>query len=396
MSYLAPVSVLKVAYRGQVIETHGDRPVKALKDFFAIVPAGGAGTRLWPLSRQARPKFLLDLTGAGRTLLQQTWDRLLPLTGTGAVVVVTGAAHQAAVAEQLPGLTGDNLLAEPSPRDSTAAICLAAAVVARRHPGAVVGSFAADHVIRDVPAFHTAVAEAVAVARSGHIVTIGIQPDHPSTAYGYICMGDPLDLIGAPHARTAWHFQEKPDAATAVEYLAHGGYRWNAGMFIARADTLLSELALNKPALHDGVVALAKVWDTDERDQALAAIWPDLEKIALDYAVAEPAARSGKVAVVPADFGWVDVGDWASLARLLPRPAAGQTVQVLGDEARLLTSDAGGLAVLAGGRMVAVLGLDDVVVVDTPDAVLVTTRERAQDVKALVDQLKAAARHDLL
>ena len=396
MSYLAPVSVLKVAYRGQVIETHGDRPVKALKDFFAIVPAGGAGTRLWPLSRQARPKFLLDLTGAGRTLLQQTWDRLLPLTGTGAVVVVTGAAHQAAVAEQLPGLTGDNLLAEPSPRDSTAAICLAAAVVARRHPGAVVGSFAADHVIRDVPAFHAAVAEAVAVARSGHIVTIGIQPDHPSTAYGYICMGDPLDLIGAPHARTAWHFQEKPDAATAVEYLAHGGYRWNAGMFIARADTLLSELALNKPALHDGVVALAKVWDTDERDQALAAIWPDLEKIALDYAVAEPAARSGKVAVVPADFGWVDVGDWASLARLLPQPAAGQTVQVLGDQARLLTADAGGLAVLAGGRMVAVLGLDDVVVVDTPDAVLVTTRERAQDVKALVDQLKAAARHDLL
>jgi mannose-1-phosphate guanylyltransferase len=143
------------------------------------------------------------------------------------------------------------------------------------------------------------------------------------------------------------------------------------------------------------VDALAKVWDTAERDEALATIWPDLEKIALDYAVAEPAARSGRVAVVPADLGWDDVGDWASLARLLPEPVDGETVRVLG-EGDLLTADAGGLAVLTGGRMVAVLGLDDVVVVDTPDAVLVTTRERAQDVKGLVDRLKAASRHDLL
>jgi mannose-1-phosphate guanylyltransferase len=369
--------------------------VTTLNDFFAIVPAGGAGTRLWPLSRQARPKFLLDLTGQGRTLLQQTWDRLVPLTGDDRVVVVTGQAHAEAVAGQLPGLAGANLLAEPSPRDSTAAICLAAAVLQLRHPGAIIGSFAADHVIRDVPGFHAAVAEAVAVARSGHIVTIGIRPDHASTAYGYICMGDPLDLIGAPHARTAWHFQEKPDAATAAEYLEHGNYRWNAGMFIARADVLLAQLELSRPALHAGVMELAKAWDGDDRDEVLARVWPELEKIAIDYAVAEPAAKSGSVAVVPADFGWDDVGDWASLARLLPEPPDGGTVRVLGD-GEVLVTDAAGLAVPHGNRVVAVLGLDDVVVIDTPDALLITTRARAQDVKGLVDRLKAAERHELL
>ena len=369
--------------------------VSVLKDFFAIVPAGGAGTRLWPLSRQSRPKFLLDLTGQGRTLLQQTWDRLAPLTGEERLLVVTGTAHAEAVAAQLPGLTGPNLLAEPSPRDSTAAICLAAALLQQRHPGAIVGSFAADHVIRDVPAFHAAVTEAVAVARSGHIVTIGIQPDHASTAYGYICMGDPLDLIGAPHARSAWHFQEKPDAATAAEYLAHGNYRWNAGMFIARADVLLAQLELTRPALHAGVTELAKAWDGADRDEVLARVWPELEKIAIDYAVAEPAAKSGNVAVVPADFGWDDIGDWASLARLLPEPADGGTVRVLGD-GEVLVADAAGLAVPSGNRVVAVLGLDDVVVIDTPDALLVTTRARAQDVKSLVDRLKAAERHELL
>jgi mannose-1-phosphate guanylyltransferase len=208
-------------------------------------------------------------------------------------------------------------------------------------------------------------------------------------------MGDRLDLIGAPNARTAWHFQEKPDAATAAEYLAHGNYRWNAGMFIARADALLAQLELTRPQLHAGVAELAKAWDGDDRAQTLARIWPELERIAIDYAVAEPAARSGNVAVVPADFGWDDIGDWASLSRLLPDPADGGTVRVLGD-GEVLVADADGLAVSAGDRIVAVLGIEDVVVIDTPDALLVTTRARAQEVKGLVDRLKAAERHELL
>ncbi len=370
---------------------HGQRP-DPLPDFVAIVPAGGAGTRLWPLSRAGRPKFLLDLTGSGRSLLQQTADRLAPLAG-GGTVVVTGVAHAEAVAAQLPQLAAGHVLAEPSPRDSAAAIALAAAVVERRTPGAVVGSFAADHVVRDTAAFEAAVREAVATAREGWIVTVGIQPDAPSTAFGYIRVGGPLSVPGAPSALAVESFVEKPDADTAAAYLAHGGYRWNAGMFVARADVLLAELARDRPALAAGVAEIAAAWDTPRRAEVLGAVWPTLEKVAIDYAVAEPAAAAGRVAVVPAAFGWDDVGDFAALAALLPQ---GSCVRVLGDAGQVLSRDAAGVAVPGSGRLLAVLGLDDVVVVDTPDAVLVTTRARAQDVKAVVDTLRGAGRTDLL
>lgn len=367
-------------------------PPAVLPGFWAVVPAGGAGTRLWPLSRQARPKFLLDLTGSGRTLLQQTWDRLEPLAGAGGIAVVTGTVHADAVAGQLPGLLPANLVTEPSPRDSAAAICLAAAVIVDRDPDAVIGSFAADHVIRDTTGFEAAVAEAVAAARLGEIVTLGIEPDHPSTAFGYLRMGEPLGLAGAPSARRVERFVEKPDADTAAGYLDAGGYRWNAGMFVARADILLAELERNRPQLHAGVLEIAAAWDTPRRQEVLGERWPQLEKVAIDYAIAEPAAEAGRVAVVPAALGWDDIGDWASLAALLPGDAA---LKVVGDAAQVLDVDSSGIAVPAGDRLVAVLGLKDVVVIDTPSAVLVTTREWAQDVKKVVETLTALGRNDL-
>lgn len=360
--------------------------------FHAIVPAGGSGTRLWPLSRRASPKFLLDLTGSGRTLLQQTWDRLVPLAGPEGITVVTGAAHRDAVCAQLPDLAAGNLMAEPSPRDSAAAICLAAAVIAARHPDAVVGSFAADHVIRQPQAFESAVTQAALVARDGEIVTIGIEPDHPSTAFGYIRVGSPLGRPGAEKACRVERFVEKPDAETAAGYLREGGYRWNAGMFVARADVLLAELERNRPQLHAGVREIAAAWDTPERDTVLEKLWPELEKVAIDYAIAEPAAAAGRVAVVPCALGWDDVGDWASLISLLPGDAA---MKVVGDAAQVVDVDASGIAVPSGDRVVAVLGLQDVVVIDTPSAVLVTTREWAQDVKRVVEALTELGRHDL-
>jgi mannose-1-phosphate guanylyltransferase len=377
----------------QAVTATVSRMSPPLPDFVAIVPAGGAGTRLWPLSRAGHPKFLLDLTGSGRSLLQQTLDRLLPLAGPEGALVVTGAAHAAAVTEQLPELGAACLLAEPSPRDSTAAIALAAAVVERRRPGSVVGSFAADHVVRDDVAFAAAVREAVATAREGYIVTIGIEPDRPATAFGYIKAGPSLQIEGAPSALAVRSFVEKPDAATAARYLAEGGYRWNAGMFVARASVLLAELAKHRPQLHAGIEEIAAAWDTPRREAVLAAVWPTLEKVAIDYAVAEPAAAAGRVAVVPAALGWDDVGDFAALATLLPDDAQ---VRVLGESDHVFAHDATGVAVPHRGRLLAVLGLDDVVVVDTPDAVLVTTRARAQDVKGIVDALRAAGRSDLL
>ena len=361
--------------------------MSTIPGFWAVVPAGGAGTRLWPLSRAAHPKFLLDLTGSGRTLLQATVDRLEPLTGDR-VVVVTGAAHADAVRAQLPGLAGDQVLAEPSPRDSMAAIGLAAAVVERQDPQAVIGSFAADHVIPDTAAFESVIREAAEVAREGHLVTIGIEPTSPATGFGYIRAGEALP--GFATALRAVEFVEKPDAVRAAQYVASGEFRWNAGMFVVRAATLLDLLAQWHHELAAGVRAIAA---SPER---LDELWPGLTRIAIDHAVAEPAADAGHVVVVPAPFTWDDVGDFASLAELLPPVEGEPGLRVLGSADDVTTIDASGIVAAAGGRRVAVVGLEDVVVIDTPDAVLVTTRSRAQDVKAVVDALKAQGRTDLI
>ena len=229
-----------------------------MQRFFAVIPAGGIGSRLWPMSRANAPKFLHDLTGNGQTLLQDTWDRLQPLAD-GRTMVVTGDVHARAVADQLPELDFANVILEPSPRDSTAAIALAAAVLAQREPDVIIGSFAADHVISDAQAFHKTVEEAVKVAATGKIVTIGLKPTEASVAFGYIKKGKRL---ATDTACEVLEFVEKPDIATARRYVASDDYLWNAGMFIAPAAKLLDILAKTQPTLHSGVVELAKVWDT--------------------------------------------------------------------------------------------------------------------------------------
>ncbi|MEN3121505.1 MULTISPECIES: mannose-1-phosphate guanylyltransferase [Janibacter] len=357
-----------------------------LERFWAVVPAGGAGTRLWPVSRAASPKFLHDLTGSGRTLIQATVDRLRCLAPER-VLVVTGAAHAAAVAEQVPDLPSDLIIAEPSPRDSMAAIGLAAAVLELRDPEAILGSFAADHVIRDEEAFAAAVTEAVGVAqRDDLLVTIGIEPTFPSTGFGYIQMGP--RLRAHPTAARVRQFVEKPDARRAASYLATGEFRWNAGMFVVRASTLLDLLAGWHPDLAAGLREIAAA------PSLLEERWAGLEKISIDHAVAEPAADEGRVAVVPGVFDWDDVGDFKSLSGLLPKGEGSMTV--VGDPAQVQAVDSGGLVVSESGRMVAVVGLEDVVVVETSDALLVASRERAQDVKLVVEALKAAGRTDLV
>lgn len=363
--------------------------------FHAVIPAGGAGTRLWPLSRAGAPKFLHDLTGTGRSLLQATVDRLAGL-GDAGVTIVTGVRHVDAVRAQLPALGADDVLAEPSPRDSMAAIGLAAAVLEERHGPVVLGSFAADQVITSTPTFVAAVREGIEAARAGYVTTIGIAATRPSVAFGYVHGGEPLGLAGAPSVRRVRGFTEKPDAATARGYLASGEYRWNAGMFLTRSDVLLAHLARERPELHDGLREVARAWDTPARAEVLGRVWPTLEKIAIDHAIAEPVAAAGGVAMVPGDFGWDDVGDFNSLAALLPA-VDGSGSKVLGDVDQVLRIEsAGSVVVPAAGRQIVVLGLDDVVVVDTDDVVLVTTRARAQQVKAAVDAVRDRGRDDLL
>ena len=370
-------------------------------DFYAIIPAGGTGTRLWPLSRAARPKFLYDLLGSGRSMLQATFDRLAPLAGVDHVVVSTGARHEAAVREQLPQLGAQNLFAEPVPRDSTAAIALATAVLARRYGrDIVVGSFAADHVIRDNHAFEESVRQAVAVARAGYVTTIGIAATRPSTAFGYIHQGRSLadQVPDAPDARIVERFVEKPDAATALAYLSTGEYRWNAGMFVMRADVLLDRLHEFKPELAEAIDRIADAWvaGPDARLIAMDRYWSGLEKIAVDYAIAEPLSLAGGVAVVPGGFGWDDVGDFNSVAALLPSVTR-TNVKILGDADRVSCLDsAGDVVVPESGRLVALLGVDDLVVVDTPDALLVAPRARSQEVKDMVTHLRESGHGDVL
>src|ERR687885_664118 len=336
----------------------------AVGRFYSVIPAGGIGSRLWPLSRADTPKFLHDLTGSGQTLLRETWERLAPISGEHRIMVVTGRAHRAAVEAQLPNLEDHNVVLESEPKDSSAAIGLAAAILEHREPGVIIGSFAADHVIGDLRRFRQAVVEALTVS-------------------------------GAPSAHRVERFVEKPDLDTARGYVESGRFLWNAGMFIARADLLLEQLGKSQPELLAGLQELAEAWDTPRRGAVVDQVWPGLTKIAIDYSVAEPAAEEGRLAVVAGDFTWDDVGDFPSIAKL-QSGGRKSDLAILGEHARVLADSSSGIVVSDSARLITLIGVENIVVVDTADALLVTTAEHAQRVKSVVDALKLSGRTDVL
>ena len=358
---------------------------------YGVVLAGGTGTRLWPLSRAGHPKFLHPLTGTEASLLQATVDRLDTLTSPERLFVVTGVAHAAAVSRQLTAMPEQNLLVEPSPRDSCAAIALAAAVIARRDPEAIMGSFASDHLITDKEAFAEVIRNAMEGARRGLLMTLGIQPTRPETGYGYLQCGEPVG--DGTTVRQVEEFKEKPTYDVAESYVKSGNYLWNAGMFVWRVDAFISELARQQPQLAAGVSLIAQAWDTADREEVLGEVWPTLPRISVDYAVMEGAAMVGRVGTVPGDFGWNDVGDFHTLGEVLTADPAGNVVVGSEDAVRqpsvLLRETENLVVVPTAGRLVAAMGVRDLIIVDTPDAVLVCPRERAQEVKHLVDELKS-------
>jgi mannose-1-phosphate guanylyltransferase len=366
-----------------------------LQNFYSVIPAGGIGSRLWPLSRADAPKFLHDLTGSGQSLLRDTWDRLAPLSGDQRIMVVTGRAHRGAVEAELPDLADPNVVLESEPKDSTAAIGLAAAILAKREPEVIIGSFAADHVIDDTVGFGRAVRQAVAAASAGYIATIGITPTEPAIGFGYIHCGGALEIDGAPSAMLVDSFVEKPDFETAQSYLADQSFLWNGGMFIARASVLLEQIGRSRPEMLAGLLELADAWDTPARGAVVDRVWPRLERIAIDYTVAEPAALEGRLVVIPGRFDWDDVGDFASIAKLHNRGRKGK-LAIIGDNARVLADSSSGVVVSQTKRVISLIGVQDIVVVDTPDALLVTTSAHAQRVKAVVDALKISGRTDVL
>ena len=355
---------------------------------YAVIPAGGSGTRLWPLSRAGHPKFLHPLTGTEASLLQATVTRLAPLSDPDHVYVVTGVAHAAAVARQLAGVPEENILVEPSPRDSCAAIALAAAVIARHDPEAIMGSFAADHLIADTDRFIAVIRQAMAGARQGLLMTLGITPTRPETGYGYVQCGGP---VGDGAVLAVEEFKEKPSYDVAETYVKSGNYLWNAGMFVWRVDVFLAELSRQQPQLAAGISRIAQAWDTPVREEVIGEVWPTLPRISVDYAVMEGAATVGRVGTVPGDFGWNDVGDFHTLGEVLTADSAGNVIVGHDPKAKsgvLLRETEGLVVVPNSGRLVAALGVRDLIIVDTPDAVLVCPRDRAQEVKHIVDELK--------
>lgn len=348
-----------------------------------VILSGGSGTRLWPLSRESFPKQLWPLASA-RTMLQETALRAVG-EGFAPPIVVCNQEYRFLIAEQLraAGIEGARILLEPVGRNSAPAIAAAAALVAEDDPNAVLWMMAADHVIEDLPALFDAVATAVRAARAGFIVTFGMRPTAPDTGFGYIEMGEPL----AEHAgadRVA-RFLEKPNSATAERFVAGGRHLWNSGMFVFTAATLLAEMACHAPDVPPPVRAAVAGRKADldfiRLDPESFSAAPS---ISLDYAVAE---RTSRAVVVPAAIGWSDIGSWSALWELGDKDAAGNVA--VGD---VLLEDASGCYVRAEGRLAAVIGLRDVALVATGDAVLAMPRDRAQDVKKIVDRLRAAGR----
>ncbi|WP_020576890.1 mannose-1-phosphate guanylyltransferase [Actinopolymorpha alba] len=373
---------------------------------YAVIIAGGTGTRLWPLSRGARPKQLLSV-GSGKSLLRIAYERLIGLVPPERIFVCAGAAHRDAILDHLPELPLTNFLGEPIGRDTANAIGFASAVLAKQDPDAVLAFVNSDHVIEPISAFQDALRTAFEeVERDpGVLATFGIPPSSPHTGLGYIERAEPIatpspttaaggapaaESSGAPEIFAVSAFKEKPDLATAQSYVASGRYLWNSGMFVWRADTLLGELATHLPASYTGVRRIAAAWASPERELVLKEIYVDLPKISIDYAVMEPTARgegAARVVVVPMAVDWLDVGSWPTLARTLENDRdhnASNTVTVLVDsEGNIVVSD-------DPEHLVATVGLRETIIVHTRDVTMVCPKSSAERVKDLVARVHDA------
>jgi mannose-1-phosphate guanylyltransferase/mannose-1-phosphate guanylyltransferase/mannose-6-phosphate isomerase len=356
----------------------------ALDEIVPVILSGGTGSRLWPLSREAYPKQFWPLV-SNSTMLQETAARARA-PGFAAPVVVCGEAHRFLVAEQLreAGAEDSRIVLEPAARNSAAAIAAAAVLIGEERPDAVLWIMAADAAVQDVPTLRRALDAAAGAARAGRIATFGIRPTVPETGYGYIEGGAPL--AGIDGALEVVRFVEKPDAATAAGFLAGGRHLWNSGMFVATAATLLTELARHAPAVLAAAREAVAAGTRDLGFVRLGAGFAQAPSISIDHAVME---KTTLAVVVPCDPGWSDVGSWASLWEISAKDAEGNAV--LGPTALL---GARRCYVRSEGILTAVVGLDDVVLVVTDDAVLACHRDRAQDVKKMVEQLKAAGRKE--
>lgn len=355
-----------------------------------VILAGGSGTRLWPRSRQAQPKQFLDLTGHG-TMLQETLARLLPLVPPERILVVTNAQYVEGTRAQLPALPREHVVGEPTPRGTAAAVGLGAVLAHHIRGDAIMASVHADHLILKPERFREALLAAAEVAERGSLVTLGIHPEFAHTGLGYVEHGVALPEARGHAAYRVERFTEKPDQATAQRFLADGRHSWNSGLFTWRVDRIMAEFARHMPALHAGLSEIAAALGTSQAEATLQRVFPTLPNQTIDYGIMEPAQD---IAVLPVDIGWTDIGSWSTLLDVLEGDAAGNVVR---GEGAVFTGDSRNTLVYsAPGRVVALLGVENLVVVDSGDALLICPKERAEGVRQVVDWLKASGRGQYL
>jgi mannose-1-phosphate guanylyltransferase len=350
--------------------------------YYAVIMAGGAGTRLWPAAREARPKQLHRLIFE-RPLIAETVARLAPTYPLEHILIVTAARYAGAIRDVVPDLPPRNIISEPFGRNTAAAIALAAFRIAAEDPDGVFAVFPADHVILKPEVLFRALDAAGALALEHRVVDIGVPPSHPETGYGYIELGEQITERDGVEAFAVRRFVEKPDRQTAEGYLAAGNYLWNSGMFVWGVASYLEALREYLPETHDLLASAAGAGS-----HALAAAYERIPNISVDYAIME---KISDVVAVPADFGWRDIGDWAALYDMLDHDMDGNAFD--GEHVALDTS---GSLVVAPGKLVATVGVSDLIVVEDGDVLLIMRRDRAQDVKKVLDQLKETNRERYL
>jgi mannose-1-phosphate guanylyltransferase len=367
-------------------------------DFRPVILAGGSGTRFWPRSRRARAKQVLALDGE-RSLIQQTVERLKPLAGLNKTWIITNEFLAHEIADQLPDLPAQQIIQEPCARNTAPACGLAAFLIERQNPDAVLGIFPSDHVIGDEPRFLKALQKSIAVASAGdNMVVLGIEPTRAETGYGYIEAGDYTKDDSALHVR---RFTEKPNQNRAEEFVTAGNYYWNSGIFLWSAKTLANAVREHLPETAPLLEGIAAAYDTPEFEEVFHALYPKCENISVDYAVLEPRSAKGEhlshLYCLPAEFSWNDLGSWASLYEYqLETRLRGDGEGNVSETEGHLAIDAGNNYVFSPKKFVALVGVENLVIVDTEDALLIAHRDHSQDVGKIVKELGLSGRTELI
>jgi mannose-1-phosphate guanylyltransferase len=378
---------------------------KAEQKFAPVILAGGSGTRFWPRSRKARAKQVLALDGK-RTMIQQTVDRLSPLGDLANVWVITNDLLDDLIAEQLPEVPREHILSEPAARNTAPACALAAFLLEKSEPETVIGIFPSDHVVKNRVRFAEVIRAGIALAASGDkIVVLGVPPTRAETGYGYIELGAKVEASQDVAVRRVMRFTEKPHTALAEQFVVSGNYAWNAGIFLWSARTLANAIREHSPAMAPLLERIAEAYRSSktEFDRVFAEVYPQCENISIDYAVLEPRSAKGEAGAeiycLPGDFEWNDLGCWSALhehAAGCPPEQVSVANVFDGEDPLCISIDSTGNYVHAPGKVIALVGVSNLVVVQTKDALLITTRERSQDVGKVVAELKSAGRDDLI